>query len=104
MRSTDQQIQTTRLTVSYVSPYNWWVSGVNGWITGTNPWQIRLTEPGAKLVSVNPEGTSGGAPDAVVNSFNPEATPGQAQVQFLTPAGAAGGYGGDVYVQWKKLA
>lgn len=104
MRSTDQQVQTSTLFMSYSAPYIWNGIGVQGWITGTNPWVIRLTEPGAKLVSLDPHGSSPGAPSGTVVALNPDWSPQQGQVQFLTPGGAGGGLGGEVTVHWRKLA
>jgi hypothetical protein len=72
------------------------------WLVAANgTYDVRLTEPRAKLlaVSVSP---NAGATQFQLNYFQPGVTPPGTQVQFLSAGGAAGAYGGNVLVHWKR--
>lgn len=99
MRAVDQQIQVSSayLGGNGTAPGFTWTSPSGG------SYELRLTEAGAKLVGVMPEPAGGGSSQFTLGLAANE-TPPRATVTFLSATGAAGAYGGNVQVLWKRPA
>lgn len=97
MRTHENDIRTTLTSLGNVAGT---APGVT-WTASNGTYDFRLSEPRAKLLGVSPAPAPGGG-QFTLNSWSLGATPPTAQVQFLSTAGAAGGFGGAVLVHWKR--
>ena len=103
MKSIDQQVQSATVFVNNALGS---APGLNWANPSGGTYDIRLTDPGAKLVAASANGYqgSGGAVIGIVPAIAFSETPPRAQVQILSAGATGGAWGGFATVQWRRLA
>lgn len=98
MRAVEQQEQRTYCAFATAAGSG---VGVVWGVPAPGQYEVRLTEPGAKLLSISVV-PGAGATQFQLDDWNVTGTPPKFVVRFLSPAGATGNYGGTAWVYWRK--